>query len=478
MLDNIKIGSQIARLRREKGLTGEKFAEALGVSPQAVSKWENGKCLPESALLPELSRLLGISADQLLDPPEGCRPAGPDDGLRILAAWFGSKQNQRDVMHKMRHYDYFRWDEIRVNHETFPSDPRSDAPEALTLVYLNETGVHTVTCPEGQALRYSDDKTDLFPADRDRCVLPGIPPLQWDRGEDCCWAGANVRTLNAMGEPYTYEQVMGLSGACYRLNFCDVWDWSATDALVAFDYCAPFMKAIGYENDFACRLEKDERPAERLRIMEDLRQGKPVLGINLRVAPEWGVITGYADGGRVFYCRTYFDKPEERGDCPEAENWPFLIQHFGARLEKPGPEENLRASLRLLAESFEAPCNRGYYQGREAYERWIAGLRDEKLWKKSPRNKEEDIDRRLSVNDSMLLNLCDARRSAAAWLRENELAELAAGYQGIYDRLEEFRLRAAFLGGEPRLEEAALLEWALGAEREIYEKTKALLAAD
>lgn len=33
----------IASLRKEKGLTGEKFAEALGVSPQPVSKWENGK---------------------------------------------------------------------------------------------------------------------------------------------------------------------------------------------------------------------------------------------------------------------------------------------------------------------------------------------------------------------------------------------------------------------------------------------------
>ena len=70
MVDNYKIGNRIALLRREKGLTGEKFAEALGVSPQAVSKWENGKCLPETALLPAIANLLGTSIDSILIPQE------------------------------------------------------------------------------------------------------------------------------------------------------------------------------------------------------------------------------------------------------------------------------------------------------------------------------------------------------------------------------------------------------------------------
>ncbi|MDR1630671.1 MAG: helix-turn-helix domain-containing protein [Oscillospiraceae bacterium] len=72
MLDNYKIGDRIALLRKERGLTGEKFAEALGVSPQAVSKWENGKCLPETALLPVIAALLGVSVDEilLLDTPK------------------------------------------------------------------------------------------------------------------------------------------------------------------------------------------------------------------------------------------------------------------------------------------------------------------------------------------------------------------------------------------------------------------------
>ena len=43
MIDMKKVGERIATLRKERGLTGEKLAELLYVSPQAVSKWETGK---------------------------------------------------------------------------------------------------------------------------------------------------------------------------------------------------------------------------------------------------------------------------------------------------------------------------------------------------------------------------------------------------------------------------------------------------
>lgn len=60
------IGKRIAALRREKGLTQDNLAELLGVSPQAVSKWENDLTCPDISLLPRLARELGISVDELL----------------------------------------------------------------------------------------------------------------------------------------------------------------------------------------------------------------------------------------------------------------------------------------------------------------------------------------------------------------------------------------------------------------------------
>ena len=68
MIDIKKVGERIASLRKERGLTGEKFAELLDVSPQAVSKWETGKNLPETMLLPDISRILSVPIDSILIP--------------------------------------------------------------------------------------------------------------------------------------------------------------------------------------------------------------------------------------------------------------------------------------------------------------------------------------------------------------------------------------------------------------------------
>lgn len=60
------LGSRIAELRRNAGLTQETLAEKLGVTPQAVSKWETGSACPDISLLTQLARTLGVSVDELL----------------------------------------------------------------------------------------------------------------------------------------------------------------------------------------------------------------------------------------------------------------------------------------------------------------------------------------------------------------------------------------------------------------------------
>ena len=60
------IGKRIAEYRKKKGLKQDELAEMLGVSPQAVSKWENDLSCPDISLLPELSRILGISIDEIV----------------------------------------------------------------------------------------------------------------------------------------------------------------------------------------------------------------------------------------------------------------------------------------------------------------------------------------------------------------------------------------------------------------------------
>ena len=60
------IGKRIAYHRREKELTQEELAQKLGLSAQAVSKWENDQTCPDIQLLPTLCGILGITTDELL----------------------------------------------------------------------------------------------------------------------------------------------------------------------------------------------------------------------------------------------------------------------------------------------------------------------------------------------------------------------------------------------------------------------------
>lgn len=65
-MTNETMGARIARLRKQKNLTQDALAEMLGVSPQAVSKWENDVSCPDIQLLPKLARVLGMTVDALL----------------------------------------------------------------------------------------------------------------------------------------------------------------------------------------------------------------------------------------------------------------------------------------------------------------------------------------------------------------------------------------------------------------------------
>ena len=58
---------KLVKLRKIKGITQDEFASAVGVSRQAVYKWESGQSYPEVSKLLEIKMLFGISIDDLLD---------------------------------------------------------------------------------------------------------------------------------------------------------------------------------------------------------------------------------------------------------------------------------------------------------------------------------------------------------------------------------------------------------------------------
>ena len=100
------IGKRISDLRRARSLTQDEVAERVGVSPQAVSKWENDISYPDISLLVPLAGLLGVSVDQLLAKKQN------DSAMRVLPP--EERKNPDDMLLKII-VNSGDGDKIRVN---------------------------------------------------------------------------------------------------------------------------------------------------------------------------------------------------------------------------------------------------------------------------------------------------------------------------------------------------------------------------
>ena len=76
-MNQIAIGNFIEKKRKEQNLTQAQLAEKLGVSNKTVSKWENGKCMPDYGVIQPLCAELKVTVSELMDGEEQ-----PEDSIR------------------------------------------------------------------------------------------------------------------------------------------------------------------------------------------------------------------------------------------------------------------------------------------------------------------------------------------------------------------------------------------------------------
>ena len=101
---NETIGSRISKFRKAKGMTQEDLANLMGVSSQAVSKWENDASCPDISLLPQLSKVLGVTTDELL--------TGKNDQVKMVPVEQRKPFDQLTMRIKINSTD---GDRVRVN---------------------------------------------------------------------------------------------------------------------------------------------------------------------------------------------------------------------------------------------------------------------------------------------------------------------------------------------------------------------------
>lgn len=96
-MEQEKIGQFIASCRKEQGLTQMQFADKLGVTNKAVSKWETGRCLPDAALYEDICLVLKITLNELFAgeriAPENVEKKA-EENLKDMAAECQKKDNR------------------------------------------------------------------------------------------------------------------------------------------------------------------------------------------------------------------------------------------------------------------------------------------------------------------------------------------------------------------------------------------------
>lgn len=94
-MDNVKTGSFIKELRKEKEMTQKQLADRLHITDRAVSKWERGVCAPDIALLEPLAEILGVSIVELIQGERAERPGEPEAGAREILSYSRSEVTRK-----------------------------------------------------------------------------------------------------------------------------------------------------------------------------------------------------------------------------------------------------------------------------------------------------------------------------------------------------------------------------------------------
>jgi RNA polymerase sigma-70 factor, ECF subfamily len=279
-----------------------------------------------------------------------------------------------------------------------------------------------------------------LPAEFAHKVLAGLEEMNWGGsffGRQSSFIACFVEILRAAGKDATYDEVMGLSGAAFKLTIAPDLCPSGGGAGVGFNCNLLALQTYGYTYDDIDLDEKEDPDCwERARaaVIASIEAGIPVLYFD----GEFSLITGYREGGRIFVCKPYAgEKPgyvemeKPVGALGPAWCFTFLRETGNA----PERREAVLASLQTAIDLAHTTSFGNYASGFAAYRAWINILE----------NPQEDTNRH--GNAYCYAILTTSRKAAVNYLRTIAAQSQTEPARGLliaadcYERIAE-RLRA------------------------------------
>ena len=235
-MQDLKIGEKIYALRKEKGVTQEKLAEFLGVSPPAVSKWETNQSYPDITLLPEIASYFDVTIDQLLDFAPSLSKEEAMEIYRVLADAF-SREPFDQVYSQVRKYlkkyhnSYFlhlHMGNLLLNHLDRVDDP-TKTPEIISVAegIFKRVILTTTSSKLKHEARYSlaicylfsnraDEIIDLMNDAVDTLLPPELVLAQ------AYQLKGNTREAKVILQGYVFQCLVGMLNACPTLGLLNL----------------------------------------------------------------------------------------------------------------------------------------------------------------------------------------------------------------------------------------------------------------
>lgn len=292
----------------------------------------------------------------------------------------------------------------------------------VSVVVLRSGERVQMTIPKGPLGIYLREVAKDYEPTSDAVIIDGIGKLDWGTGMDNSFLGALYRIDEKFGTNVSYSDLVGLSGYGFRLHFFDGWCPSSPDATCGRDLGSEILTKLGYSFDAyilgradtgeeLLEISRNENELREL-IVESIDNGWPVIAIDLIEVPEWGIVTGYQNGGKDLFCRTYFDKTE---GYEIAKKTPWVLYVIKGKKNLDLTTE-YRNSLSLAKELYDTGKFGNYFSGPTAIKAWIEALEDEGSMGSYV---EQELDEVHLANWWTFYSLTSAREKAAGFLTAN-----------------------------------------------------------
>lgn len=329
----------------------------------------------------------------------------------------------------------------------------------------------------------------------DRVWIDSIQPWGDDEMTNSVIASMAV-AMQSVGEPISYEYLMGVSGSAFRLQVAKDWCPSSPNSFCGLQTVDGAVKALPYK-EVGYKLYHESKPVDKETWAKTRNAVKSSIDSGIPVqygGEEDGLIVGYTKGGEQWLCVHPLHSPREcfvvmptANQTHERQAWGVAV--FTEKKESmPAPKQFVRESLELAVKLAETEEVEGYACGFNAWNQWIAALKDDMLLK---RINPASLHTRQLGNAWIYHCLVDARRAAGRYLRESRdlfggavaahLNQAADAYEAMVNILANKRPAeiAPYPGpptkgkqwtGEMRGAQAQILAEALVYERRAIEK--------